>query len=594
MKNNHLISTVSLLCIIASSVIWISAISTSTLSHIAMEEYWQENNIQIQRIKIPSYDKVELSAFVIRTTPIVEKPDGIVPLIIHMNGINSQKEDHFDFTLNLAKLGFLVVVVECRGHGQSSGRVSLYGQEPGDIPEVINYMQMHYPEANTTHVAVSGYSYGAGTMLRAQALDDRIYCEALFHPLSNLSFFLTDVPLPTLVGPRWFMPVQYGNTTQNVLDARYAYGWLTPENTKNLLLIQGDVDDTVYPEDTRAIYDKVNGDQRIDIQLVMRPGLGHGANERDPISQNYALVWLKYYYWNQSIDRTNLNNEINYFDRYEYRPPIIPNLSNLIWGGVILCIIGLWIGLRFRIKTEDEITFIPIIMNQTDEGKTASSLILRYFGALWGTSIITGIICMLVDPNILWSVIIIIPSLSAGIFLVSIPHLFEYIQKLDLKRYLKRIIQLNTESIIYIIPLLIGCAIYDNIAIETWQRTIWPWIPLTFIALLVVPLILSAIYFPVRVILDNSPKNQKWKSIYLLPFWIATLYIYTIFVPMPQINAIPFSAWLIPAIFGLLFFLLSMIFRVVHAIWGKILPIFFLIALTACIALLDGAYNLLI
>ena len=90
------------------------------------------------------------------------------------------------WALRLAEEGWRSVLVDLRGHGQSTGREVYYGlQETRDLSQLLDAVSGH---GRLTHpVAVLGESYGAALALRWKACEPRLSAAVAIAPYAVLS-----------------------------------------------------------------------------------------------------------------------------------------------------------------------------------------------------------------------------------------------------------------------------------------------------------------------------------------------------------------------------------------------------------------------
>ncbi len=272
MERKKLFILIISLSIIATSGILVILSSVAAFSlHNERITYLEEENIYFEYISVKADDGVDIKGILYVNKSLYQYTNSSVPSILMMHGINGRKEAAFQKVFHFVKLGYAVVSVEQRGHGESGGQSTFYIKEPYDMINVIDYMQTNFKFSNASNIGVLAFSYGGGAATVLQAIDDRVYACVLYHPLASIDGITESVPFPTLIGhtpeiPDWDA-IQDG------------YEQSTPNNTENVLLLHGMLDDLILPKHTQAFFDKVNPTNRTDIKYIKRPGLGHGQNE---------------------------------------------------------------------------------------------------------------------------------------------------------------------------------------------------------------------------------------------------------------------------------------------------------------------------
>ena len=103
--------------------------------------------------------------------PVVPAQELGTILILH--DYASQKESLSPWAYVLAQAGYRVVLVDLRGHGQSSGQTISYGKfETADLKRVLDYVARH--RGGARKVGVLGVGYGAHLALHWAAQDPRV------------------------------------------------------------------------------------------------------------------------------------------------------------------------------------------------------------------------------------------------------------------------------------------------------------------------------------------------------------------------------------------------------------------------------------
>jgi pimeloyl-ACP methyl ester carboxylesterase len=347
------VKKISIISIGLAIIFWIAMIPAAFVLEKEVKEYYQTEGINYEPFavtmpsrytpNIPSTVTIHGIAYYPENAP--DAMNGTFPTILQVNGANNRKERNQDMTFELVKRGMAVFVIEQRGHGESTGRASFYGEEPGDIPYILDYITNTYPWVNSTHFGALGFSLGAGCLLIAQALDSRIYACSLFHPPTDIGGIFQQVDVLHITGSALFQRPSYALKDVDPMTARTAFYWCNSSNTKNILLIQGDADTKVPAEGTKKFYEQKNFQPEDEVQLIIRPGLAHEPNEADPTSRKYAISWLLSFFGDDAtknaIDRTNLTQYIPNIELYSFKLPNRSILSGLAWTGIVFFEIGL-------------------------------------------------------------------------------------------------------------------------------------------------------------------------------------------------------------------------------------------------------------
>ncbi len=116
-----------------------------------------------------------------RSKPGLAEPRGTI-LLLH--GYRDAKEDMLHWGLYLAECGFRSVLVDFRGHGQSSGdKIGFGAFEAADLSQVLDDLDSR----SMVHgkLGVLGISYGASTALLLASRDTRVATVVALEPYSD-------------------------------------------------------------------------------------------------------------------------------------------------------------------------------------------------------------------------------------------------------------------------------------------------------------------------------------------------------------------------------------------------------------------------
>jgi pimeloyl-ACP methyl ester carboxylesterase len=104
--------------------------------------------------------------------------------IFVLHGYLMNKETMVGWAFFLAQAGYRVVLVNLRGHGQSTGDTVSFGRfETEDFRQLLDYLQAHGLCDET--VGVIGYSYGADLALHWAAHDSRVRAVVAIAPYNH-------------------------------------------------------------------------------------------------------------------------------------------------------------------------------------------------------------------------------------------------------------------------------------------------------------------------------------------------------------------------------------------------------------------------
>lgn len=394
-----------------SIILAIIAVSFSLILRNQQRTYFLSENIDIEYISLPMSDGINIKGLIYVDKDLKQNTTNSIPTILLLHGINGRKEHKTGILFQYVKLGYAVISLEQRGHGESGSPSGFLSVEPLDMIEVIDYIDANFHYANTSHIGILGYSYGGGIGAIVQALEDRVHAVVLYHPLADIEKLTSRIPLRYLIGKNIIV--------SNIDEIQDGYELSNENNTKNLLLIQGTADNIIFPSDTRDFYDKVNPSNRTDIVLKERPGLGHEDNEKDTVSLKMAIIWFEHFYHNPTLNISNLDNEINSFALAAFNFPISNISEDLVIASSIMLFIGLCSYLiKFRILPFWDKLPMKKDVDDSREGKERYNKMIIYRTAGYmGALILTGIIFSLFNQSILYGYFIAFPIISIIIML---------------------------------------------------------------------------------------------------------------------------------------------------------------------------------
>lgn len=201
------------------------------------------------------------------------------PFAIQCHGYHSSPMIDFCGGGPLAmRLGFNVIMIDQRAHGESEGNTISFGaNESADVVGWVNYVREHY--GADREVMLQGVSMGAATVLLASCRDDlpdNVVCTLADCPFSSAKKIVTKVMKDMKISARIIYPLAH-------LGARI-FGGFDPDTAdaerviKNLkvplVLIHGEADDFV-PCDMSRELQKASGGK---ITLHTVPGAAHGVS----------------------------------------------------------------------------------------------------------------------------------------------------------------------------------------------------------------------------------------------------------------------------------------------------------------------------
>jgi uncharacterized protein len=207
------------------------------------------------------------------------------PGLVLCHGLASRKERHAAFASYAAARGFVVLVYDGRGHGESEGQLD--GRAVFDVGAAVAYLKAR-PEVAAGGVAVRGSSLGGSFALhRAAASSDisavvaicpapeSILLEGLRQAISN-GISITDVRLE---------PISL-RTYLREHDVRDVVGRIAP---RPVLLIHCAGDEVIPASITQELYSRASEPK----ELWLLPGGTHTTAQHDVAIHERTVDWLR-------------------------------------------------------------------------------------------------------------------------------------------------------------------------------------------------------------------------------------------------------------------------------------------------------------
>lgn len=86
---------------------------------------------------------------------------GKVPGVVLAHGLTGSKEWYIQMSRQLAKEGFVVLSIDLRGHGGSSGYCTFAYDEANDVIAAGDYLKKNVAEVDPAHITAMGHSSAA-------------------------------------------------------------------------------------------------------------------------------------------------------------------------------------------------------------------------------------------------------------------------------------------------------------------------------------------------------------------------------------------------------------------------------------------------
>lgn len=242
----------------------------------------------MEGVRFTTYDEVELAANLY--LPVRTNGDWASGIIV-LHGFGSRKENHAEFGELAAEAGYVVLVLDIRGHGESGGEMD--ANVFNDVAAALQYLQTR-PEVNPMSVSVRGSSFGGWLALHTAAHLRDISPVVAFSPANEalLNILMEEVamvqrghssPLVPENPPR----VNVNSMTQLLyrLDLTKAMRRIAP---RPVLLVHCEGDEAVPSYISQRLYDAAIEPKA----LWLLPGGSHDFAQHDPDTNRRVLEWL--------------------------------------------------------------------------------------------------------------------------------------------------------------------------------------------------------------------------------------------------------------------------------------------------------------
>lgn len=228
---------------------------------------------------------------------LVEPTNGAAKgTVVLLHGVRMDKRSLAPMGAALTDAGYRAVLLDLRGHGESSGRYLTYGAvEAADVSQVLDSLSASGLALG--QVGVYGFSYGGAVALEVGARDPRVQCVVAVAAFSSLREVVADyrqkyLPWPVaLIPERWFQgAVDHAAAWADFDPDRSAPIELVRHSTAVTLLIHGSADTQIPLRHSRALL-KAAGDRA---KLVVLPGATHDAMPSDASGaiRREAVAWF--------------------------------------------------------------------------------------------------------------------------------------------------------------------------------------------------------------------------------------------------------------------------------------------------------------
>jgi dipeptidyl aminopeptidase/acylaminoacyl peptidase len=192
--------------------------------------------------------------------------------------------------------GYRAVLLDLRGHGESSGRYLTYGSvEARDVSRVLDTLSAAGVALGS--IGVYGFSYGGAVAIDLGASDPRVQSVVAVAPFSSLREVIGDYRQKYLPRPLGFIPDGW---FQGAIQSAAWWANFDPDESAPIravrrskaatLLIHGSADTQVPLRHSQALLQAAGGNAR----LFVLPGAIHDVMSLDPSGavRREAVAWF--------------------------------------------------------------------------------------------------------------------------------------------------------------------------------------------------------------------------------------------------------------------------------------------------------------
>ncbi len=195
-----------------------------------------------------------------------------------------------DFATVCAERGLATLIFNFRGTGASGGNLHAMGWA-SDLRAIVEWVSQQ-PGVRTDRIGTLGSSMGASVALHVAATEPRLSSVVSFAAPARMG--ASNDAMAMVQRMRDMGVIRDSDFPPSAEDWYAEFGELDPLlaipaiSPRRVVLLQGDADDVVSPEDAGLLFDEA-GDPK---NLVMLPGVGHRFR-REPAAIEACLDWLE-------------------------------------------------------------------------------------------------------------------------------------------------------------------------------------------------------------------------------------------------------------------------------------------------------------
>ena len=240
-----------------------------------------------ENVTFKSSDDLKLKGWFVPAT----EPSNKVVICVH--GLRRNRERFLTQAAFLHNQGYNVLLFDPRNHGESEGdTTSMALYEIRDVEAALSFIKKRLGEDLT--IALMGHSMGAATVLRATSRLPHIKASIAISSYSSLKANIADgvrtftkaPPFPLAPLIVWWCEYLTKGKVQDINPLTD----LTKFADKPLLLIHGEADTVIRPQNSQRLYEK----RPHQSQLIMLAGAGHNAVLSEPYFKQYKTELVNF------------------------------------------------------------------------------------------------------------------------------------------------------------------------------------------------------------------------------------------------------------------------------------------------------------
>ncbi len=253
--------------------------------------YWSDFSaspgVSVSYVDFESTDGVRIAGAIFKKASLTDLEPGVV--VVH--GLTSYKENLNRLSVELARHDFVVLAIDLRDHGSSTG-VCTFGlpdAEPEDVAHAVEFLR-EQPGVDSQRMAIVGHSFGGMVALTAASkASTQVNATVTWGAPTDLQKLdQENHETVAFVADKRVLPQDILEPQQLAVRSPITYiAGLRPNST---LFIHG-LDDTLIPPDQAVV--AFNLTQRNGQLIELLPGLNHDLDSLGVVERTIGFIELK-------------------------------------------------------------------------------------------------------------------------------------------------------------------------------------------------------------------------------------------------------------------------------------------------------------